>query len=308
MATSNEDAPFNSQETKVPTESKITTGEYGLYMIYSSNPLLEIRKFCDSYSPIDPEISGKHAIEMLRIDYAKNTTDPKGKYKETNRTVAVVQNAAANALKEDGYHTQTGYDFVIVPYSIRDNNHPPKGCTANFFISIPADLDHEEAKKQLHLKFESIVKVGFLGPNEYTVIFPPTSREAENTVYRGHAIVTFSNKVDPVMIASIKVILDMTRWYLTDSKGEPKSEFCHLAWCRATAIANLTNRRPRPMIREPEMKTESRVKTVGYVAKPKSQAEVSGVEAVKPKTPKLSTPKPVKIKVVGNPFDVLSDE
>jgi hypothetical protein len=235
----------------------------GLYMIYSSNPVNDIRNFVNSYSPIP----GREAIKLMRIDYVKDPQNTAAGYKETNRTVVIMDDEAAQDLKNDGYDKRTGYDFVIVPYMIRTNNHPPKGTSYAFFVAIPEQLSNDKAREQLHAKFDNIVDVGFLAKNEYTIIFPSVSREeGDRGVYRGHSIVTFSNKVDREIIAKIKVMLDMTRWYMKNEKDEPITEFCHVAWCRNNALSNLTNSRPKNRIRNTE---EAPVKTALREAKPK---------------------------------------
>lgn len=255
-------------------ESKLE-GEYGLYMIYSSNPLNEIRKFVDSYDE-----DGKEAIKLMRIDYIKDTSSPHGGYKETNRTVVIMKHQAARDLHAEGYGTRTGYDFVIVPYAIRKNNHPPKSTSYAYFISLPEELDNDTARDQLHLKFASIVEVGFLAKNEYTIIFPSKSREEgeSNDTYRGHAIVTFSNKVDREIIAKIKVILDMTRWYMKNEKGEETTSFVHIAYCRNSALSNLTNTRPKHRVRPIESSLnneETAVRTAPREAKPKAKTVIA---------------------------------
>lgn len=302
----------NSQDTQdyKVDEGKIDidSHEYGLYMLYSSKPLNEIREFVESYSE-----RPKDTIKIMRIDYIKNL-DPKSGYKETNRTVTVMQNKAAAALKADGYDKQTGYDFVIAPYSIRKTNHPPKGTSYAFFISIPLGISNEEAQKQLHMKFEAIVDIKFLARNEYTISFPTVSREEDKTLYRGHAIVTFSNKVCRDIISRIKVILDMTRWYTVDETGEPSTSFCHIAYCRSAALSNLTNRRPRQPHTNPRplptqdtqtVEAPKVAKTLSHVPKPKARAVVVDATPKAVVTPKT---KPVAPKNVYDALKSDSDE
>ena len=216
--------------------SSETSGTHELCVIYSDSSISELTQFLNSYDKDE-----KCAVALSRIDYfrLKNKESPgPSEYVETNRTIVLVKKSVWEALKSEGYTERTEYDFRICKYDIRSGNVPPEGCTYSLFVVVPPEIPHLSADSQIRQKLNILVNCGLIPKGGYTINFPTYTRENEGK-YRGYAIVCFTGDVNHHDCSRIKIILDMTKWTLSDGS----QCFCHIAWCRQSTLSNLNPKR-----------------------------------------------------------------
>ena len=210
--------------------------DYGVYMIYSDMSLKDIATFVNTY---DKDGS---SYGTIRLDYAKDQKT--GEYCETNRTVMTLKKTVANTLISEGFGTQNSYDFTIVPYQFRENSVPPQGTAYALFIPVPSELSKNEAQTQLHEKMETVKSMGYVTEKDFVIHLPNTSREDDGK-FRGQAIITFKETVPRRYCVEIKTILNMTRFISVNSEGETDTHFCHVNWCKISALMRLTSNRSK---------------------------------------------------------------
>jgi hypothetical protein len=261
----------NPQVETKPEQSDLS--QYVLTVFYSEKPLDEIRDTVNSFDPDgEPDTNGiirGDAVRTVRLDLQRSKAETGyTDYTETNRCIATVKRGAFEALFEL-FNKRTQYDLRVSEYQIREGNHPPKDCTYALFIPIPKECDlnvpanFASISAQMTKKIKACTDVGFLqgrwiydehlkseicvGAN-FKVHYPTTSRSGSG-VYANNIVVTFSGDVSRDDCARVKVMLDMTFWtgLQRNSQGQHEVYYCHVAWCRQSALRSLTSAgRSRP--------------------------------------------------------------
>ncbi|CAH6418781.1 Hypothetical protein POVN_LOCUS503 [uncultured virus] len=205
-----------------------TGGDFGLYTIYSRQPIDELKAFLCTFTD-EP----KH-VGILRIDHTRE----EGGYMETNRTIALLHREVFQNLCLEGHDKHTKHDFRIAAYEIREGNHPPKDCGYALYMQLPLEvLTLAQCKEQLDAKMSQLTECAIITDADYTVHYPMTTRESKVATYRGYAIVTFTSTPRLDDCAMIKVILDQTKWW--DKDGRP--HLCRVSWCKKNALSQLRN-------------------------------------------------------------------
>lgn len=291
--------------------SAVSTAGYTMAIVYSSEPLKAVREFINSYDPdgvpgaVLPDgsqVVEGNAVRTIRIDYKRDrsVSGDKEAYVETNRAIVTLKTSAYRALIEAGLGERSSHDFMIAEYKIRESNLPPVGCVYALFIPIPTELDPNrsasdkaELERQMVAKMRAAVNVEFVGPTDYRIHFPSRSRDERDGQYAGYIIVTFTSRVSKENCARIKYFLDMTFWY--DRTSESKAYYCHVAWCRESAIARLNQGySSSTRVRRPDMRPTGRPSTYGSRGAP-------------PRLPRASAPPPpplpprLPVPIVGPP-------
>jgi hypothetical protein len=213
----------------VSTQTKSKT-QYGHYLIYSGQPVADIRSFLESYA----EDNHPEYIGSMRIDHIR---DDKGEYTQTNRVFAAIHPDVYAALCDDGYdQRRREYDFRIMPYEIREGNHPPDNCGYALYIDLPLKIiPVKECQKQLSDKLKAKVSEGFLDVGDAQLHYPMISRDEKEEEYCGYAVITFSRKTHRDNICVVKVLLDQTKWWDSNVKGH----MCRVSWCSKGKLAKL---------------------------------------------------------------------
>ncbi len=217
----------------LPSEEPVPTGpiKFGVYTIYSEQPLDDIRTFLETFT------DDKSDVGMMRIDHVR---DDNGEYKETHRTLVCLHPRVYAHLCLEGHNKRSteGHDFRIAPYEIRQGNHPPKDCGYALYIRLPLDvLTFDQCKTQLVERMKQFQTFNLLSRTggDYALHYPTFTREEKVAERRGYAIVTLNHQLDKDACATIKVVLDQTKWW--DSDGKP--HLCRVSWCKKAALNEL---------------------------------------------------------------------
>jgi len=180
-----------------------------LYIIYSNWSLIRI----------DKEIKNFGDIGLLRIICSEG--------KETNRTLALLENDVYYKLCEKGYSAKkNGKGFSIARFNEKALDSPPKGCSRNLFVPVP-EIFRKDDMKTIDIideKLKHLVEWEVLSENSWHVNALLESRE-KGEISSGCFIV-FDNKVDLKTIAKVKVIITDTCWPKVSSDLEREQFKC----------------------------------------------------------------------------------
>lgn len=170
-----------------------------VYVIYSSWSLAKIRHFLTT-NLTNPKIG------PLRIDYKNG--------KETNRTVAVLDDANFQELKEKGYtvYSKTA-EFRIMPYVVKDIGlvTPGPDKRYSYYIRFPMGAtDATVIENELREKLDELSEFGFFPKGSYTVRTPLVSREAGTP--RNFCLVNFQDSVSRTSIIAGRIVLHQSHW------------------------------------------------------------------------------------------------
>ena len=217
--------------------------KYGVYTIYSAQPLDDIRAFLGTFTDVPEDIG------IMRIDHRR---EDNGEYTETKRTLACLHPRVYEHLCLEGHDKRSSeHDFRIAPYEIRAGNHPPKDCGYALYIRLPLEiLTFDQCKAQLTERMKQFQAAGLLSREgtDYALHYPTFTREEKVAKRRGFAIITLNHQLDKDACATIKVVLDQTKWW--DADGKP--HLCRVSWCKKSALNELRsserprNSKPRP--------------------------------------------------------------
>lgn len=188
----------STSEEEVVTSTEILsvdTNKPGLYIIYSRWSL----------SRIDKEITLSGKIGLLRIICDAG--------KETNRTLALLENDVYDKLCHKGYSDKkSNKGFSIVKFNEKALDLPPKGFTKNLFVRVPEIFRKDDVKtiEIIDEKIKHLVGWEVLPENSWHVNAVLESRE-KGSISSGCFIV-FDSKVELVTIAKVKMLITDTLW------------------------------------------------------------------------------------------------
>ena len=160
-------------------------------------------------------------IEQLlyQIGYATNQFYLKvirdSSNRETDRTLVYIDERVYHILA-----AQNRIDFKIEPFIVQRNMHPNLTYyTYNFCIPFPLLEDgsnqsttqrDKQFLQHIETKLAPFVTHGILPHDSYQVNVPVVSRE--RNVTRGIAFISFHPSISKDTIATIRMILDQTKW------------------------------------------------------------------------------------------------
>lgn len=198
---------------EVITSSDNDKSKPGLYIIYSRWSL----------SRIDKKIKLLGDIGLLRIICDAG--------KETNRTLALLENDVYNKLCEEGYADKKGNKgFNIVRFNEKVLDLPSKGCSRNLFIPVP-EIFRKDDMKTIDIiddKLKHLVGWEVLPKDSWHVNALLESRE-KGAISSGCFIV-FDNKIEITTIAKVKMLITDTLWPLVEEDIEREYFKCMWAF------------------------------------------------------------------------------
>jgi hypothetical protein len=190
MSTSSE------EEELIPIKKVITRDTTtGLYIIYSKWSLSRISRELDFY--------GK--IGLLRIICEAG--------KETNRTLALLENEVYDKLSEKGYtDKKSNRGFSIARFNEKALDLPSKGFTKNLFIYVPESFRKNDVETIdiIDEKIKHLVEWEIIPKDSWHVNTVLKSRE-KGAISSGCFIV-FDNHVEITAIAKVKLLVTDTFW------------------------------------------------------------------------------------------------
>lgn len=208
MYPSNRRGPRNTYRQRTRQARDMPVHEYPVFLVHSNWTLKRIRDFLSGF--------GNGNIGSLHIDRERNGN-------ETNRTICLMDESIFEGLNKGGYSRSK--DFSINRYELRQNCYPSKTHAYSFYIPVPAFLSEQELNAQLDGKFGELVKFGILKTEDYKFRFPEG---------KSFCFVTFDRNVDHDTIAIIKVCVDNTWWYSSESPDT--SELMRCFWGRRRPV------------------------------------------------------------------------
>lgn len=167
----------------------------GLYIIYSRWSL----------SRIDRELSSFGKIGLLRIICDGG--------KETNRTLALLEDDVYNKLSAKGYaDKKMNKGFSIAKFNEKALELPSKGCNRNLFVCVP-EIFRKDDLKTIDIiddKLKHLVEWDILPKDSWHVNALLKSRE-KGSISSGCFIV-FDNDVSITTIAKVKILITDNFW------------------------------------------------------------------------------------------------
>lgn len=201
----------SSENEEVSSVEKLSIHENkpGLYIIYSKWSL----------SRIDKQIKLFGKIGLLRIICDGG--------KETNRTLALLENDVYDRLCEKGYDNKKGNrGFSISRFNEKALDLPQKGCSRNLFIPVP-EVFRKDDMKTIDIiddKLKHLVEWEVLSENSWHVNALLESRE-KGAISSGCFIV-FDSTVELVTIAKVKLLITDNFWPLVSEDLEREQFKC----------------------------------------------------------------------------------
>lgn len=193
-------------------------------MIYSQSSLSDLEDIFMNYGD-----EGQHH-GPLKIIRAR---DESGRWRDTNRTIALVDEFLFDALVKDGLYKpartpgRPNWDFRIVPYEVRESNLPKEGFKKDLFIRLPKNitLSTKEVEETIAAKMEPLVKFGVLGEKQWSIKIPLRNKSRESGEAHSSCFLAFTNDVPDQTAAMVKAVIDDTYWGSHD-------ETFHCFWAR----------------------------------------------------------------------------
>jgi len=192
-----EETTSTSSEEEIILCKKLSTkdSKTGLYIIYSRWSLCRI----------DRELSFYGKIGLLRIICEAG--------KETNRTLALLENEVYDKLSEKGYtDKKSNKGFNIARFNQKAFDLPSKGFTKNLFIYVPEVFRKNDVETIdiIDEKLTHLVGWEVLPKDSWHVNTVLKSRE-KGAISSGCFIV-FDNDVEIIAIAKAKLLITDTFW------------------------------------------------------------------------------------------------
>lgn len=178
---------------------------FPVYMIHSR----------ESLQQLDNRLSDYGEAGFLRIVYDNNG-------KDTNRTIAILQQSTYDALCRDGYGESEdeprtyGQDFRIAPFRLDKNCFPGPGRNKNLFIPVPKSLSDNDGlvKTAIIDKLKHLAEWDIIEDGSWSVNVPLQSREKGGV--KGGCYISFRRDVPDARIAMVRILLTDTYWPETD--------------------------------------------------------------------------------------------
>jgi len=247
------------------SRSSVTSGataqessDFPVYLVHSKWTLSKIDKFLNEY--------GKPGF--LRIVYD-------GEGNETSRSIAILDNDTYDALCKDGlYERQRGVDFVIAPFTLKDNNFPGEGRTKTLFVPVPKTLgsDDETVSTVVGNKLKHLAEWNVIPDKSWSVNIPLKSRETGGI--RSGCFISFQRDVHIDCIAMVRILLTDTYWPEEPESSENERAIFRCFWARdrdrkeRTEKAPFTEKKTKPTEKEIEEAKEAKKKeAIKFVAK-----------------------------------------
>jgi len=194
--------------------------DYPVFLVHSNWSLKRISDFLKGF--------GNGNVGSMHVDRDRNGD-------ETNRTICLVDESVYAAMVRGGYSKNR--DFSIDRYALRPNCYPSRKHAYSFYVPLPRSfkLTETDCRQQLEGKLNELVNFGILGSDDFTVRIPQDKDGEQKEEIKPFCFITFKKNVDHDTIAIVKVVLDNTWWYSSDSTMNRELMRCY--WGR---------RRPQP--------------------------------------------------------------
>jgi len=180
--------------------------KYAVVIVFSSWLLRDICSFLENELGATDE-----QIGLIRIDRVKDGDQ----YKETNRTILLLDRCLLEAAKKMGY-TQYNRNFKMAEYEVREHSLPRKGSSRNFYIPLPKELSGSDARAQIQNKLDVLVRFGMFPLSRPRLNIPLESRETGT--HKNMAFVSFSKDTPVETIALARILIHDTRLYSSEEE------------------------------------------------------------------------------------------
>ena len=216
---------------------------FPVYFIYSKWSLAQMDKFIQEFGNAG----------FLRIIF-----DPEGK--ETDRTLAIMDEETYKALVEAGYGDTKGktgntkpVGFRIGVFNLKENNYPHEGLDVNLFVPVPKELSSDETTvtKTVTDKLEHLVQWNIIPDKSWKLTVPLASRETGGV--RGGCFIVFNPEVALGRVAMVRLLLTDTYW---PAVGEAERSIFRCHWARLRE-ENVKNAPKKPFVKKPFVKKSS---------------------------------------------------
>lgn len=204
--------PHSDATRNGPSRRDVPVKDYPVFLVHSNWSLKRINDFLKGF--------GNGNIGSMHVDRDRNG-------EETNRTICLVDESVYAAMTKGGYTRNR--DFSIDRYALRPNCYPSKKHAYSFYVPLPRSfkLTEAECRQQLEGKLNELVAFGVLGSEDFVVRIPQDKDSEQNGDIKPFCFVTFKRSVDHDTIAIVKVALDSSWWYPSDSTVNRELTRCY---------------------------------------------------------------------------------
>lgn len=253
-----------------PDETNSEPLDLPVYLIYSKLSLPNLDNILREHGDVG----------FLRIVY-----DNEGK--ETDRTIAILPDAAYESLCYNGYGVSKqdgptyGKGLRIARYELRDSNYPGEGRTKSLFVPVPRSIgsDDNQVIATVVDKLKHLAEWLIIDNDSWSINVPLKSREKGGV--RSGCFISFKREISLERIAMVRILLTDTYWpEQSDSEERPIFK-CYWARDRKERFEKSENDNANKEVSADELKKLKEQK--------KKEAIQKAVSAARPQVKKAPT-------------------